>query len=751
MRRLPYRINQDVAALLILILLWMLFFWRLLTPVSADQASITKGDFSGQFVAFAAYQYQRFSLGEIPLWNPYNNGGLPFIGDTQAAVFYPPRLIAIALSNWAGGYSYHALELEMMAHVLLGSLLMYAFARRVTQNSPGSVPAAFIAALIFSYGGFMGSYPPLQVALLEATIWMPLALLGIHRSTEESPFRIQWLALSGLAFGLSWMAGHPQTSFFQTYLLLAYLGFRVIEKQLKWQSFIGGAALFGIIGGGLAAIQLLPGFEYLTHTARAGMGFDSKGNGFPLQDIVQLVIPGVVSLWSPLYVGLIGLVLAGLALWRRVAHSRFWAGSALLAFGLSLGAHTPVFAALYNLIPGLRFFRGQERAAYIVSFSLAVLASLGTAHLISWEKPKEYQAISKVRRALRWLGILSAAGFGIVLIAWAGDTDTYSAVLQTSAFVMLTAIGTALALSYLLETPTKPLAWIVLGAVLTVDLFTLSMDRPSNYDSVQPEQQLSFQPPPLIQAALEDTDIPFRVDGYRALHDNYGSLYQLADMRGISPLFLEGPFSLIEPELINPVAWELFAVRYVYTDWQEMPVASEIMISGQDRYGTVNLHRLTNPRPFAHLVYRVEVVSSDQAARSRVKDTSFDIRNTVILEQPANIPIDSAPADQTAHITRFAPEYFTVAVETSENAILSVAFPFYPGWSANMDGKNVPILRAYGALSAVEIPAGTHMITFQYNPLSYRIGMWISILAWGGLGIYALVLLIRSRSRHARH
>ena len=37
--------------------------------------------------------------GEIPLWNPYNNGGLPFIADTQAAVFYPPPPIAPMLPS----------------------------------------------------------------------------------------------------------------------------------------------------------------------------------------------------------------------------------------------------------------------------------------------------------------------------------------------------------------------------------------------------------------------------------------------------------------------------------------------------------------------------------------------------------------------------------------------------------------------------------------------------------------------------
>jgi len=78
--------NYDVRALAALLLLWLLFFWRLFTPIAADQASLKQGDFSGQFVAFGAYQYERVTRGESPLWHPYHHGGLPFIADTQAAV-----------------------------------------------------------------------------------------------------------------------------------------------------------------------------------------------------------------------------------------------------------------------------------------------------------------------------------------------------------------------------------------------------------------------------------------------------------------------------------------------------------------------------------------------------------------------------------------------------------------------------------------------------------------------------------------
>jgi len=742
--------TADSYALLILLALWLLFFWRLFTPIEADQASIKQGDFSGQFVAFAAYQYQRFAAGEVPLWNPYNNGGLPFIGDTQAAVFYPPRLATIGLSKLAGGFSYHALELEMTVHVLACSLMMYAFVRRLTLGSPSSIFGALVAAVIASYGGFLQSYPPLQLALLEAVIWLPLAALGILEATRQERIRWAWLALTGLALGLSWMAGHPQTSFFLTYLLVAYFAYRAYAQRYNWRIVLIGIVLCGVITAGLAAVQLLPGFEYLLHTARAGMGFDEKGNGFPFQDVVQFIFPNVVSQWSPLFVGISGLALALIALWRRLPGSLFWGIVVIVALGLSFGGNSPIFDLLFNLVPGMRFFRGQERAAYLVSFGLAILAGMGAAHILSWDKLQDFKASRRIQQALLGLLIVCAVVGGAVLIAWLGNPEAYGKYINIVAFTVLSAAAIFLLIPYLLGNPQQPIRYVLVGGLLVFELFTVSMDNPSNYDSIPPNEQLSFTPSPLVATALADADIPFRVDGYRALHDNYGSLYRLADMRGISPLFLEGPFGLINSQLINPKAWELFAVRYVYTDWNEMPVPSEIIASGQDRYGEVKLHKLTDPRPFALLMYNTQIVADDGQARTAVSDPNFNIRRTIILNQDPNIRLDSnIPEDAEASVSTFKPETFSIAVNTPKDAVLSVSHPDYPGWYATVDGEPTPILRAYGALSAVAVPAGEHTITFVYNPLSYRIGAIISLLTWAGMALVGIVLL--ARRQHVRN
>jgi hypothetical protein len=330
-------------------------------------------------------------------------------------------------------------------------------------------------------------------------------------------------------------------------------------------------------------VQLLPGVEYLAHTARPGLGFDEKGNGFPFQDIAQFIFPGVVSLFSPLYVGIVGLVLAVIALWRRLPASLFWGVVALVALGLSFGANSALYPALYNLVPGLRFFRGQERAAYLVANSLAILAGLGAAHLVTWDRLHDFKATRRIQQGLLGLWVLCAAVAGVVFVLWLGNRDAYGVSIAPIAFSLIISAITFFLMPWLLANPRHRLRLGLLTTLIIFELFTINMDADSNYDSIPPDEQLSMTPPPLVAQVLADTDVPYRVDGFRGLHDNYGSLYDLMDMRGISPLFLDGPYTLLQPDPINPRAWELFSVRYVFTDWQELPVPSEIVGAGEDR------------------------------------------------------------------------------------------------------------------------------------------------------------------------
>ena len=737
----------DGLALSILLLLWLAFFWRLFTPVPGDQASLKQGDFSGQFVAFAAYQYDRMTQGEIPLWNPYNNSGLPFIADTQAAVYYPPRWLTIALSGLAGEWSYNALQLEMTAHILLYTLLMYLFMRRLTRTSRHSHLAALVSAVIIGYGGYASGYPPLQLAVLEAAVWFPLAATGILEATRRRQVEWRGIALAGWALGLSWLAGHPQTSWFMTYTLLAYLGWRAYAGKIGWRAFLVSLAGFALITVGTTAITLLPGLEYLLQTARESLGFDAKGNGFPFQDIAQFVLPGAVSLWSPLYIGIPALFFVGAGLWCKAPESRFWLAVALVGLLHSTGANSAFYYLSYNIIPGLRFFRGQERAAFVVANSLAIAAGIGISAAAAWaNSAQRQQALRWWRRFAFLLGVLAL----LVFIGWLGNAQSGHPLLSISTFSAVIAAASCLVLPAFLQAPQRARWQAALLLLIVFELFSVTMDHHGTYDPLPHHQQLGISAPPLVAAVLQDDSDgqPFRVDGFRGLQDNYGSLYKVMDMRGISPLFLAGPQAVIYRNYVhNPLAWELYAVKYVYSATENIALPAQVIASGDDRDGRVYLHRLADPRPFAHLIYQAAVVDSDEFARALMDDPRFDERERIVLHQAPQLALPARHTAGSARVVRFEPEAIDIAVDSTENAILSLAQPHYPGWQAQLNGVDVPIIRAYGGLSAIEIPAGQHSLSLRFAPLSYTIGSLWTLMTWLGLGLAALFTAWRTARR----
>ncbi|MBE2182551.1 MAG: YfhO family protein [Anaerolineae bacterium] len=737
---------RDAAAVAALILLWLFFFWRLFTPISADQASLKQGDFSAQFVTFAAYQYERLSNGEIPLWNPYNNGGFPFIADTQSAVFYPPRLATIALAKLSGGWSYHALELEMTAHVLAYTLMMYAFVRRLTSNRKGSVAGGLTAAVIAGYGGFLSGYPPLQLALLEACIWLPMGALGLLEAARGDQPRYRWLAVTGVALGLSWLAGHPQSSYFLTLFYLCYFAYLVYAHRWRWTVFIGGTAIFGALAFGVAAIQLIPGLEYLPLTARADFTFDAKANGFPVQDLLQMLFPGILSLFSPLYVGFVALVLAIIAVWRKMPQAAFFAIVGFAALLWSLGENGALYPALYNLLPGLRFFRGQERAAFLVANCLAILGGSGLAALFSWHPAKGDPGLQRLQRGLRWCFLFTLAVLALIFVVWIGDQNGYKDALGHIAFAAIIIGILWLALPIMITAKDRRLLWLI-PIVVAFELFTVSWNAASTYDAISPEQQISITPPKVIESVLAD-DGTFRVDGFRGFGGNFGSMYGIQDIHGISPLFLSDARAIIEAGFPNPRAWELFAVKYVFSDWNELPVASEVIDQGVDRFGAINVHELESPRPFAQIMFNVHEAESHEAAMQMLNDPSINLRSTLILAGSGDYIFD-AGEPIAAQIISFAPERIEIAANTTNDGLLSVALVYYPGWHAEIDGQQVPILRANGALSAIELPAGDHHVTFTYQPLSFTIGAIISLLTGLGLLIFFAIWSI-SGLRYAK-
>jgi hypothetical protein len=58
------------------------------------------------------------------------------------------------------------------------------------------------------------------------------------------------------------------------------------------------------------------------------------------------------------------------------------------------------------------------------------------------------------------------------------------------------------------------------------------------------------------------------------------------------------------------------------------------------------------------------------------------------------------------------------AATSTEGGLLVLHDSYYPGWMPEVDGKSTPIRRADLLFRAIEVPPGTHRVTFRFAPIA---------------------------------
>ncbi|MFB0535944.1 MAG: YfhO family protein [Anaerolineae bacterium] len=748
----------DVGVVLLLACLCLFFFWRIITPNLANRGSFPEGDFADQFYAFGVYEVQRLFSGQLPLWNPYTFSGQPFLADVQSAIFYPPSLITLLLSL-PQGFSLFALELEAIFHFFLAGLFTYLLAKRLLRDRQ----AALISSLVFTFGGYLTSYPSQQLAILETDVWLPLILLLLDIGLEQfapagfvvqspdcriaNPARAEKFSLSvvllpitsaGLAFGLALLAGHPQSAMYVFYVSAIYFAFRVYTNRVRWQPAVMAFGLFALLGFGLAAAQLLPSLEYMRLSSRAQANYSEMSGGFPRQDPIQLLLPGSVSIMSPLYVGILPLFLACLApLLKRNRYESvrsggfgreviFWACLALGALLLSFGGNTFTYSLFYLFAPGFALFRSQERAAFVFSFSLALLAGYGVRLLIQ-AMPKPVKA--RFRGFYRFLMYLGWGALGLVLLTFYGFVDTgqvtgsaFSDALERSILLVIL-LTLSLGLLYLrLRRIVRERLLVGLFVVLIVfDLFTVNWDN--NFQETRPEEQYG---PTLLTQILQGDEEVFRVYNEWRLPGNYGCVYGLEDIWGASPLYV-GRYEELVYKLPTERVWQLLNVKYVIT-WRKVLVPeTEVLYEEPKGLDKTYLHRLDEYWPRAFVVHQVEVIEDGEQVLERLGEPEFDPRRVAILPHSPDLALPSqVEGESPVVILERQPERMVLEVDMAADGLLVLSEVYYPGWRAYADGEEVPIYRADHVLRAMPLRAGHHRVEMVFDPLWPKVGLAVS-------------------------
>ncbi len=734
--------RRDLCAVLTLVVLWALFFWRYFAPDPADLVALPPGDFSDHFYVLRSWAYDQFLAGRFPLWGGEGVFSVyPFQADPESALLYPP--VAITLLFWlVRGWEWFPMNgfmMEAVAHILLASMLTYLFLRQLVRHRS----AALLGSVAFSYGGYLVSYPLQQISFLEAAVWLPLALLEVRRLSDTG--RLRHLVLTAVAFTMAFLPGNPQNLTFLVYTTLAYYAYLCWRTRKPWHLLLRHVLLIGLFTLGLSAVQLFPSVEWWRLSIRASIPFEMAATGFLPQDIVQLILTGVVSWWQPLYVGLLSLALVLVAgACSRQRDVPFWVGLALVALVLSLGKHVFGFEVAYLALPGVGLFRNQERHAYLVTFALAVLAAYGADVLLS---PLSRQVGRFVAQLARWLrGALLAVFLLLVAVLLLsqmqiGASGGAKVAPSLAVVVLCLALVTLLFHLRLYRRRSRPMWGTLLLVVLVLDLF--SVNRSRFYAPVHNPHARS----PLWQQVLDDPGF-FRVqegEGF-PITGSVPGRRQLRGVWGVAiPLAHYDEFLQRVPE---EVRWKLMGVKYVVTDRSSLVltggVEAERLAQEGEGESLQVLYRLPEAPRAAWVVHRVTVAADREELYDRLSMPDFDPFASAVLWEP--VPIEEGdPTRDQVRLVHFEPNRIALDAHLESAGLLVLGEVTYPGWRVYVDGQRVPVHEANGVLRAVALPPGDFQVDFRFRPGTFYAGVAVSASTLLALAGWALVCGLRRK------
>jgi len=363
-------------------------FLRGFAPFGADPQApwnILQWDGLGQYYPWRTLAARQLHDGLVPLWNPHQFAGAPFLANAQSAVLYP-----LSLPFWVMDTAY-AFGVSALLHTLLAAVGTYC----LTQHWQLSRAASLLAAISFAFCGYLAAWVMLPT-LANTASWLPLALLLFERAAAPSmPRRNGAMALLSLVLCGALLAGHPQIF---VYIVMA-LGLRACLLPRPLHS-IGTLAASCVLTVFLGAAQILPTLELarLGHRAAAGGATAESWSGVAARalhpgELLGLLLPFQPMAWGSLnenfgYIGLGVVLLAAIGMVSLLVHfksktpgiasPRPWAfASILTCFGLLYALATPVARLLYFTVPGLAQMGGVGRALLLWSLGVALLAAFG--------------------------------------------------------------------------------------------------------------------------------------------------------------------------------------------------------------------------------------------------------------------------------------------------------------------------------------------------------------------------------------
>lgn len=172
-----------------------------------------------------------------------------------------------------------------------------------------------------------------------------------------------------------------------------------------------------------------------------------------------------------------------------------------------------------------------------------------------------------------------------------------------------------------------------------------------------------------------------------------------------------------------------------------------ILVTQNDVQQKIHIQSTFNPYYFGRKDYIAKINHQASKAKEKVRlnflspgEYEFDDISLITVPKKDVLAKLKERKKSSMKQIQYEGNHFRGVYHAKKDQILCVTIPYSKGWKATINGKRAKIYKANGMFMGIIMKKGTQNVKLDYETPGLKIGAYISLVAWIGLGIYGLYI-----------
>lgn len=682
-----------------------------LWQVSFLQATM-KWDIMDITLPWNYYITECLANGELPLWNPFLNGGFAQMGinDTWNPITW--------LIGWFFGYDAVVIQFQYLIHLFFSGIGFY----HLGKHFGWSRTTRLLTSSSFMLSGFMiGNAQHLGWTI--GASWLPWVFL-LYKRWESNPSILRSVSLATIA-ALMFLGSYPGVFVGAVYILSSLFIFRVIQllhnrdfpflKKIIVSVFLSGATFLMLTL--VAWMSMLRLSEYINRGDSFSLETALSGS-LPFEAISTFLFPfaSVSSMvmwkndWTLVncYWGLLPFCFLAFSLVQKLfdrqgesilVKSKWYLFGGILFFAIAMGNDLPLRTWMFEYLPLMDIFRLPTYFRIFGIFFFLIASGFSINHFLKKDLSKAFYK-KTLATAVAILAIVlwaknNASIHGQAYIERNGefelsaDAQFYNNIFTQGSLHFMLLILLSIGLVFLKKNHLRKGLLLMIACIdlFFTTQFNISSTVIHDVDPKMVNEAFHYYSPkeyplPPINQPFKNLHRVANFD-YIHLHINLNHFHKIPSPNGASP---------------------------AYFKWSAEAMADSLFQKA-----------IQNP-----LVFAAEKISTEGIIEEETIDTLSFEKINLLHFSPNQIELES----------NFTNPKFIIFLQN-----------YHPDWKVYVNKKEASIIRSNGTFLAVKISEGKQKVKFAFEPKVEVKAFYGSAVSWVLVFLFFITMLLRKRNK----